>query len=138
MKFSNNKPEPASFQIAPMIDVVFLLLIFFIVSWNVSANENKQNKEIQLVSSQDGKTTNSYEHSIVIEVFKEGKIKIGKKSYTKESLKQQMEQTFRLFPDKPITIWADKEATIEQAFTIRNICTEIGLTQVNIAARQKL
>jgi biopolymer transport protein ExbD len=27
-------PEPGAFQIAPMVDVVFLLLIFFLVTWN--------------------------------------------------------------------------------------------------------
>lgn len=137
MKFRSHEPEAANFQIAPMIDVVFLLLIFFIVTWNISKQDAEPNKEIELASSMDGKTTNSYDHAIVIEVFKDGTLKIGKKSYTEESLKSQMEQTFRLFPDKPITIWADKNATVEQAFNVRNICTEIGLTKVNIAAKQK-
>ncbi|MCB1133734.1 MAG: biopolymer transporter ExbD, partial [Verrucomicrobiae bacterium] len=31
MKFTSRQPEPASMQLAPMIDIVFLLLIFFIV-----------------------------------------------------------------------------------------------------------
>ena len=29
MKFRNNQPPPAGFQLAPMIDVVFLLIVFF-------------------------------------------------------------------------------------------------------------
>jgi len=34
MKFRSPKTPQAGFQLAPMIDIVFLLLIFFIVSWN--------------------------------------------------------------------------------------------------------
>ena len=34
----NNAP---GFQIAPMVDIVFLLLIFFLVTWNFSRNETE-------------------------------------------------------------------------------------------------
>ena len=46
MKFSNNEPEPVNFQIAPMIDIVFLLLIFFILTWNVSKQDVEANNTV--------------------------------------------------------------------------------------------
>ena len=137
MKFSNHEPEGASFQIAPMIDIVFLLLIFFILTWNVAKQDVEANKEIELPTSEEGITTNSYDHAMVIEVYNDGKLQIGQKEYTKETITALMDQTQRLFPDKPITIWADKNATIEQAFDIFNICKAEGLSNVTIAAKQQ-
>lgn len=134
MKFSNNEPERADFQIAPMIDIVFLLLIFFIVTWDISNQRQEPNKEIDLPTSEEGRTINSYDHATVIDVFQDGRIMIGEKAYTKDSIKSQMEQTHRLFPDKPITIRADKDATIDQAFSIFNICKAQGFEKVTIAA----
>ncbi len=136
MKFSNNEPEPVNFQIAPMIDIVFLLLIFFILTWNVSKQDVESNKEIELPTSEEGVTSNSYDHATVIEVYKDGKLQIGKKIYAIEEIRAQMDQTQRLYPDKPITIWADKGATVEQAFEIFNICKSEGLSNVTIAAKK--
>ena len=136
MKFSNHEPDRAAFQIAPMIDIVFLLLIFFILTWNVSKQDVEANKEIKLPSSAEGVTTNSYDYAMVIEVYADGKLQIGKKVYTLEEIKAQMDQTHRVNPDKPITIWADKGATVEQAFKVFNICKNEGLGNVSIAAKQ--
>ena len=41
MKFSSRQPEPAQMQLAPMIDIVFLLLIFFIVTWQFTKSETE-------------------------------------------------------------------------------------------------
>ena len=38
MKFSDHEPEAPSFQIAPMIDIVFLLLIFFLVTTSIDVD----------------------------------------------------------------------------------------------------
>ena len=137
MKFSNHEPEAASFQLAPMIDIVFLLLIFFILTWNVSKQEVEANKEITLPTSEEGVTSNSYDHAMVVEIHPDETIKIGAKIYTEKQLRSQMNQTQRLFPDKPITIWADKGVTVEQAMDIFNICKSEGLSNVTIAAKPK-
>lgn len=135
MKFSNHEPEAPSFQLAPMIDIVFLLLIFFILTWNVAKKDVEANKEIKLPTTEEGASTNSYDNSMVIEVYKGGKIQVGDKVYSKASIKQEMKLIYVVQPDKKITIWADKDATVEQAFNIFNICKGEGFTNVNIAAK---
>jgi len=46
MRFHSPEPQSAGFQLAPMIDIVFLLLIFFIVEWKYTQDET----EIEIVS----------------------------------------------------------------------------------------
>ena len=35
------KPEVFGFQIAPMVDILLVLLVFFIVTWNFSLSEKE-------------------------------------------------------------------------------------------------
>lgn len=135
MKFSNHEPEEASFQIAPMIDIVFLLLIFFILTWNVSKQDVDSNKEIMLPDTSEGITAHSYDQTTVIEIYQDQRIQIGKKLFSLAQIESQMEQTQRVFPDKPITIWADKSATVEMLFKVYNICMGAGLKNVSLAGK---
>ena len=46
MKFQTTEPESAAFPLAPMIDVVFLLLIFFIATMQFSQSERELNVSV--------------------------------------------------------------------------------------------
>ena len=48
----NNAP---GFQIAPMVDIVFLLLIFFLVTWNFSRSETEL--DVKVPKAREGKET---------------------------------------------------------------------------------
>ena len=48
MKF-RNRPEPhiLGFQIAPMVDILLVLLVFFIVTWSFARKENELDVKVQ-------------------------------------------------------------------------------------------
>ena len=46
MKFQTREPESADFPLAPMIDVVFLLLIFFIATMQYAQKERELNVSV--------------------------------------------------------------------------------------------
>lgn len=46
MKFQVREPDAAAFPLAPMIDVVFLLLIFFIATMQFSQSERELNVSV--------------------------------------------------------------------------------------------
>ena len=48
MKFSKHTAPPAGFQLAPMIDIVFLLLAFFIVTYQMTDQE----KDLESIPSE--------------------------------------------------------------------------------------
>jgi len=53
MKFKSPKPSESVIQLAPMIDIVFLLLIFFLVTWQFSRSE--QDSKVKVPTSSQGK-----------------------------------------------------------------------------------
>jgi len=66
MKFSKREPEPASMQLAPMIDIVFLLLIFFIVSWQYTRSETEL--LVQVPTAEEGAQKDRVRGEIIINV----------------------------------------------------------------------
>jgi len=131
MKFQKHEPKAASFQLAPMIDIVFLLLIFFIVTWNISNYDRE--REISLPKSEEGAPRQTNHLTTTINVFKDGTIKVDQKSFTHEELATTMGNTARLNPDHPIVIYGDEEVSLKQAISVYNICRKVGLKQVNLA-----
>jgi len=132
MKFQKHEPKAAAFQLAPMIDIVFLLLIFFIVTWNISNFERE--REINLPNSDEGTPRNANHLTITINIFEDGSIKVDQKTFTVEQLAARMGNVARLNPEHPVLIYGDKQVTLEQAFEVYNICRKAGLKLVNIAA----
>ena len=51
------KPDVFGFQIAPMVDILLVLLVFFIVTWNFSLNEKERRQELADSKSREDKRT---------------------------------------------------------------------------------
>jgi biopolymer transport protein ExbD len=65
-------PEPGAFQIAPMVDIVFLLLIFFLVTWNFARNETEL--DVKVPTAKEGKESRRAVGEGIIHVKSDGSI----------------------------------------------------------------
>ncbi len=89
MKIRHNAPPPASFQLAPMIDIVFLLLIFFLVTWQLSEKETEI--DISVPTSTEGADSVRVANEIVINLSADGTITVNDQAYTKAELRSKLE-----------------------------------------------
>ena len=90
MRIRDNSPPPASFQLAPMIDIVFLLLIFFLVTYQIT--EQEKDTRVSVPSSTQGAETARVANEIVVNVTKDGQITISGEVYTLPQLREKMER----------------------------------------------
>ena len=75
MKFQSQfGSERTGIQLAPMIDIVFLLLIFFIVLWNYARFETEIDISVPAATSDE--TPKRTIGEIVVNVHKDGKMVI--------------------------------------------------------------
>ena len=84
MKFRVPKPELPGFQLTPMLDVVFLLLCFFVTTSVYSQWENEV--EIQLPSADSSVVPNRLPGEIIVNVAKDGAIRVNGRTLTPEEL----------------------------------------------------
>ncbi|GAA5495553.1 biopolymer transport protein ExbD [Rubritalea squalenifaciens DSM 18772] len=133
MKFKSNQPPAAGFQLAPMIDVVFLLLIFFIVTYQLSDYEKEL--EVNVPTAEEGSTESRGYLEVVVNVRKDGDIIIEKENYTIDELQKKMENLARVNKDQPIRIRGDAETHYQDIVTVIDRCRKAGIWNISFATQ---
>ncbi|MBL7130181.1 MAG: biopolymer transporter ExbD [Candidatus Omnitrophica bacterium] len=130
MKFKRHVEfERGQLDIAPLIDVVFLLLIFFMLT---SSFIIQPGIKINLPRAVTSKAIQ--EKNLIITVSAEDLIYLNNRPVTLNQLKSHLEKAVN--EDLPLLIKADRKASLGKVVQIWDICRETGLTQINIATNQ--
>jgi biopolymer transport protein ExbD len=123
-----------SFQIAPLIDIVFLLLTFFIVTGALAAQEKET--EIALPRTTSAVTRPREKLDIVVNITREGRVWIYNKRYTVDELRAtltQMQEAARTVPVSVI-IRADGKALHEHVVHVLDACSAAGIRNVSFVS----
>lgn len=119
--------------LAGMIDVLFLLLIFFMTA--SVFREHDQHIEVSLPATEAGAVPKTATH-IVITVTQDDAIYIGEKQYTPKQLGRTLKQLAAQFPDESVVIRGDRGSRLETAVGIMDIAYRANLTNVAIGTRE--
>ena len=123
--------EDATLNLAPMIDVVFLLLVFFMVATTFASTEEEI--PLDLPNAESGEQAEEERDEIIISIDESGGITMGGRSYTEDSLYDALEQAANTNPDVAVTIRGDKNVAYGAAVAILNDCRLVGLTDCGLA-----
>ncbi|MBM3246655.1 MAG: biopolymer transporter ExbD [Candidatus Omnitrophica bacterium] len=116
-------------DIAPLIDMVFQLLIFFMLTSSFVMQPGIRVNLPKAVTSEAVKLEN-----IEIVVSSENVIYLGAKVITMAELKSLFKQAAKR--KQPILIKSDKRASLGRVVEVWDMAREIGITQINIATNQ--
>ena len=132
MKFRAAKPELPGFQLTPMLDVVFLLLCFFVTTSVYSQWENEV--EIQLPSAESSVVPNRLPGEIIINVAKDGAIRVNGRTLSPEELGGKCRALAKAFPGNPVVVRGDRDASWASVLRVLDICAKNDLSNVNFAS----
>ena len=90
MNFRRSGQEDVGFQMAPMIDIIFVLLLFFIITSAIQQNE--KDITIALPSTKSGEPTDQGRSEIIINVAANGDLIIHNEKLSLEVLREKLEQ----------------------------------------------
>lgn len=122
--------EKGQLDIAPLIDVVFLLLIFFMLTSNFITQEGIKVNLPHAVSSKP-----LIGGDFVIFISDEDSVVVNDKDISLEELNSKLSIAAK---DKtPILIKADKRASLGKVVEIWDLCRDAGITNINIATARK-
>ncbi len=126
------------FQIAPMVDVVFVLLLFFMASAGSQVIEKELN--ISLPSGRTNSPNAVPTTPIIIDIMPDGKVQMNNKVYdsptSKElpELKTWLKETIAKFGDKdPVIIRPDPETKHERVMDVLNAASAAGVTKLSFS-----
>ena len=128
MKFNTKVPEPIGFQLAPMLDVVFLLLIFFVVTQKFILNEQDLKVKVPTAPKSTEETSRAINEMIINAREEDGDlvITIDRELHTLKSLKEMLEKQIGVDPNQPVRIRGDAQMSWQRMADVISTCSQAG------------
>jgi biopolymer transport protein ExbD len=118
-------------DMTPMIDVVFQLIIFFIVTINL---EQKYKEDIELEMGPNAPLVKEEKMQMVIEIDKRGWISLHGAQVNAQQLRNIVQRRYNYAGEFPVLIRADYRTLHRDVRNVMDICSEVGLWKISFAA----
>ena len=132
MKFRKRAaPVVLGFQIAPMVDILLVLLCFFIVTWSFARKEMEL--DVKVPTAENAKESVPVVNQTVLNVKQDGTIVLNRKVLTPDQLRARLKELSTLFPDYAIILRGDRNVKYENIVAVMDICREANIWNVAFA-----
>jgi biopolymer transport protein ExbD len=125
------KPDVYGFQIAPMVDILLVLLVFFIVTWNFSLSEKEL--DVKIPSASNSKQTDPYVGQVVVNVKTDGSIVFNRKPISGDELVAKLRELAKLYPDQAVILRGDQNADYKFIVNVLDLCRQANIWNVAFA-----
>src|ERR1700761_7487705 len=127
------RPEPRvlGFQIAPMVDILLVLLCFFIVTWSFARRENEL--DVKVPTAQNAHESNPVVNQTVINVRSNGTIVWNQKTVPPNELLDRLKELSSIYPDYAIILRGDENTKYVNITSVLDICRAAGIWNVAFA-----
>ena len=117
-------------ELTPMIDVVFLLLIFFMLATTFADPEREIDLDLPEAASSLVKDVDREE--LIINVSSDGSVSLGSQQLTSDALLSELVQAARVNPERSVTIRGDRGARHEAIVAVMDACGQAGLRNLAV------
>ena len=124
-------PQHPGIQLAPLVDVLLLLLIFFLLTWNAARNENELDVKIPKASA--AKERSAPIGDVIVNVKADGNVIVNRRTLTSQELSDLLKNLVQLSADQAVVIRGDEAGAYKNIVNVLNICSEAGVTNVAFA-----
>ena len=133
IKFHYKEKAPFKLDLIPMINIVFLLLIFFMLT---ATTPSKEGTKVELPKAKTGEKSNKQYVNVTID--KKGTLQLEGNSITIETLPAQLEKKVSGQKNIVISIHADKVIEFELFGKVIALAKQAGAENFILATEQAL
>ena len=126
--------EEIKLSMTPMIDIVFLLLIFFIVTWQFSRSETEL--DVSVPTAEQGEELTRPMGEIIINILEDGSIKVEGVVVNLEQLHDKLKAIAVNFENQPVRIRGDGEVTYQRIVEVIDTCQKAGIWNISFATQR--
>ncbi|MCP4787768.1 MAG: biopolymer transporter ExbD [Fuerstiella sp.] len=123
--------EEPQLNLTPMIDIVFLLIIFFMVGTRFSEIEHKFDIELPTASIVEPMT--SRPDSIVLNVARSGEVTIDGENLTLLELQSRLESARESYSEQSVLIRGDGEGMYQSIVDVMDVCHKAQIHRFSLA-----
>lgn len=121
-------------QLAPMIDILLLLLSFFIISWQFSRSETELN--VSVPTAQEGAEPDRQRGEIIINVLHDETIRVEGVSVDLPQLHSKLAAISRQFKNQPVRIRGDGKVAYQRIVEVIDTCQKAGIWNISFATQR--
>jgi len=138
MDFSSTKQsvtERPAIQMAPLIDIVFLLLIFFMSASIFYQLETEIN--ITVPTADESTETKRAPGEIIINIRKDGTVVVNQRQMDYGELQNMLGRISELYRGQPVIIRADRQTYHKDVIRVLDICAGADIWNVSFATMKE-
>ena len=128
---SRTASQHPGIQLAPLVDVLLLLLIFFLLTWNAARNENELDVKVPKASAAQDKSAPVGD--VIVNVKTDGQVVVNRRSLSDSDLTTLLKGLVALNPDQAVVIRGDEAGAYKNIVNVLNVCSLAGVTNVAFA-----
>lgn len=133
MPLKTGTVEEPKLDLTPMIDIVFLLIIFFMVGTQFTEMERQY--DIKLPTVTDAKPLTNLPDDIVVNVQQNGEVSVNGENKNLSELEVTLKTAKQNFPGQAVVIRGDATGPYQNVMNILEICHRVKIRSVSLANR---
>jgi biopolymer transport protein ExbD len=125
----------STLSLTPLIDVVFLLLIFFLVTSEFEDEERRL--DIVLPSATSAVPMTAKPREVIIDIDDQGIVYVGGKPTSLDELQIVLEAAVDNNPtNQTVVIRADRSATFQPVVSVMDVCNKTGISDYSVTTQE--
>ena len=133
MPLKTYQDQGPELNLTPMIDIVFLLIIFFMVGTKFAELERTVTLDVPRVSQLGALTSVTTRR--VVNVFQDGSIYLDQQPVTVGQLQTELRQALALTPELGVVVRGDAAGPFQSVATVLNACRQSGIRDLGISVQ---
>lgn len=123
------------FNLVPLMDMAFNLLIFFMAATSFTQIEKDMN--VQLPRTAPFQTMSAPPKQLVINIRQDGSSVVAGKTYTNDELARLIQTEIKPDPNRAVLIRADERSLMKYFAGVATLCRRAGVSELKIGLLQQ-
>ena len=124
---ANQQNTGISIELTPMIDMVFLLLIFFLVA--TTFHQTEREMQIALPVASSSAPISAILQELIVNVDVDGRIIVGGRRIDPDRLQSMVSEAVAVNPQQKVTVRGDRRTAYANIVTVLDICKGSGIQE---------
>ncbi len=133
MPIKTFQDEQPSINLTPMIDIVFLLIIFFMVGTEFVELEREMVVDVPRVS--DGDTLTAAPEKRIINVYRDGRVALDDQTMTLGQLRSELTTARSQYAGLGVIVRGDAEGAFQNVASVLDACRQAGIAEMGISVK---
>jgi biopolymer transport protein ExbD len=127
----HTQPEQRGFLIAPMVDILLVLLGFFMLTWSFSRQEREL--DVQMPTAKEAKEARRSVGEVIINVREDGTLVMNRRVMSPDELLASLSRVASLYPDQAVVLRGDQRVDYGHIVQTLDLCRRANIWNVAFA-----